>query len=101
MDASEILEQLETLAEHHRIKVRYEKCKSRGGLCRVNDEQMLIVRRSLTVPEKVDVLSQALAALPLDDVYLKPEVRRLLEEAALRLRGDESDTPSSQAVNPD
>ncbi len=100
MDASEILEQLEALAEHHKIKVRYEKCKSRGGLCRVNDEQMIIVRRSLTVPEKVDVLSQALAALPLDDVYLKPEVRRLLEEAALRLRGDESDTPSSQSVNP-
>ncbi len=100
MDASDILEELEALAEHIAIKVRYEKCRSRGGLCRVNDEQMIIVRKNLTVPERVDVLSQALAALPLDDVYLKPEVRRLLEEAALQRRGDESEASSGQPVNP-
>lgn len=100
MDSGEILEQLEALAEHHAIKVRYEKCKSRGGLCRVNNEQMIIIRNSLTIPEKVDVLSHALAALPTDNVYLKPEVRRLLEAAAVQSRRDEVDPPSSQALTP-
>ncbi len=100
MDTTKILEQLEALAEHHAINVRYEKCKSRGGLFRVNDEQMIIVRRNLSVPEKVDVLSQALAALPTDDVYLKPEVRRLLDAAALRSRADGVDPLPGQALNP-
>ncbi len=89
MNSQEILEQLEALAQKMSIKVRYEKCKSRGGLCRLKQDQVLIVRRGLTVPEKVDVLALALCRFPLEDYYLMPEVRKLLEGAASSLKDGE------------
>lgn len=85
MNTQAMLEQLEALAQRMSIKTRYEKCKSRGGLCKVKGEQMVIVRKSLTVPEKVEVLSCALCRLPLEDFYVMPEVRELLEKTASSL----------------
>jgi hypothetical protein len=85
MNSQEMLEQLEALAQRMSIKVRYEKCKSRGGLCRVKGEQMIIVRKNLTVPEKVDILSHAVCKLPLEDYYMMPEVRKVLEDTAYHL----------------
>jgi hypothetical protein len=89
MNSQEMLEQLEALAQKMSIKVRYEKCKSRGGLCRLEQEQVLIVRKGLSVPEKVDVLSYGLCKFPLEDYYLMPEVRKLLEEASSSLKDKE------------
>jgi hypothetical protein len=86
MNSQEMLEQLEALAQKMSIKVRYEKCKSRGGLCRLEQEQVLIVRKGLSVPEKVDVLSYGLCRFPLEDYYLMPEVRKLLEDALSSLK---------------
>lgn len=82
MNSREILEQLEALAQRMSIKVRYEKCRSRGGLCRFKGEQMIILRKDLTVPDKADLLSRLLSRFPLEDYYLMPEVRKVLEQAA-------------------
>lgn len=82
MNSQEMLEQLEALAQRMSIKTRYEKCRSRGGLCRVKGEPMIIVRKTLTVPEKVDLLSRSLCRFPMEDYYMTPEVRKFLEETA-------------------
>ena len=79
MNAQEMLEQLELLAQKLSIQVRYERCKSRGGICRVKEERLIIVRKTLMVPEKLEILGRALAGLPLEETYLVPEVREFLE----------------------
>ncbi len=79
MNAQEMLEQLEMLARKMLIQVRYERCKSRGGICRVKEERMIIIRKTLTVPEKLEILGRSLAGLPLEETYLIPEVREFLE----------------------
>lgn len=91
MNSQEMLEQLEGLAERMSIRVRYEKCRSRGGLCRVKQEQIIIVRKDLTVPEKVEIFSRALCRFPLEDYYLMPEVRSYLEKAASSVMDQEAD----------
>ena len=97
MNAQETLEQLEALARGLSIPVRYEKCRSRGGLCRLRGEPLVIVRRSLTVPEKVEVLARALCRLPREDVYLVPEVRRLLDRTAARLAAETPEEAPAEA----
>ncbi|MDX1763426.1 MAG: hypothetical protein R3231_03825 [bacterium] len=82
MDTQEMLEELESVAEGLGIKVRYEKCKSRGGLCRVRNEPMIIVRKTLSVPERLEIVAQALGQFPMEATYLKPEVRDYLERLA-------------------
>jgi len=89
MNSREMLEQLEALAQKMSIKVRYEKCKSRGGLCRIKGEPMMIIRKDLTVPDKADLLSLLLCRFPLEDYYLIPEVRKALERATSRIAKDE------------
>jgi hypothetical protein len=103
MDSQEMLEELEALAEKLAIKVRYEKCRSRGGLCRVNNEPMIIVRKTLTVPERMEILAGALCDFPLDDTYLKPELRSYLEEVAASreesgMKGEQVPSDSRESV---
>ncbi len=79
MNAQEMLEQLEMLAQKLSIQVRYERCNSRGGICRVKEDRMIIIRKTLTVPEKAEILGRALSGLSLEETYLVPEVRQFLE----------------------
>ncbi|NOY53423.1 MAG: hypothetical protein GXP58_07350 [Deltaproteobacteria bacterium] len=93
MDAQEMLEQLEMLAQKLSIQVRYERCNSRGGICRVKEDRMIIIRKTLTVQEKAEILGRALSGLSLEETYLVPEVRQFLEsfgrEKERELRQDE------------
>lgn len=79
-----ILDQLEELAGRLEIAVRYEninleETSSTGGLCRVKGKYVLIIHAQATGKEKIRILTEALRQFPLTDIYLKPNVRRLLE----------------------
>jgi hypothetical protein len=83
MDLTTVLQELETLAESLAVEMRYDDLEEgRGGLCRYGGRTCLIVNRALPVGERVRVISNALARLPLDDVFVRPQVRELLERQA-------------------
>ena len=54
----------------------------RSGSCRVRETRVILLDRVLPVNAQIDILVDELAGHPLDDVYLSPAVRRLLERAA-------------------
>jgi hypothetical protein len=74
------LRQMEDLAEKLSIPVRYESGEMRGGLCRVGSNWQVILNRDLPLEEKVDLLAESLAQFDLDEVYVPPRLRRLLDE---------------------
>ena len=80
MDDSIILQDLESLATDLAIEIRYDALEGRGGLCKYGGKTYLIVNRSLSVQERIHLLSRALSRFPLDDVFLRPQVRELLEK---------------------
>lgn len=89
MDLTTVLQELETLAESLAVEMRYDDLEEgRGGLCRYGGRTCLIVNRALPVGERVRVISDALARLPLEDVFVRPQVRELLERHSV---GDGSD----------
>ena len=82
MEESILLQGLETLAEELRIEVRYDALEGQGGLCRYGGRTYLILNGGLTVGERVEAFCLALARLPLDGVFIRPQVRERIEESA-------------------
>lgn len=81
MTDTQLLQELEALAERLSIDVSVRNLEgSAGGLCRYGGKWRLIVERHLSVRERIEVFLKALSQLPLDDVFVVPEVREKIEE---------------------
>jgi len=75
---------LEVLAGQLGITLRYEPVNvedssSNGGLCRIKGHYVLIIHSQASDKEKIRLLTEALRLFPLNDIYLKPALRELLE----------------------
>jgi len=87
-DQLALLEELKKLAAQFGFEVRQEKLlrevgyRVRSGSCRVGEAQVILLDRALPPAAQIDILIDELAGRPLDDVYLSPAARRLLERAA-------------------
>lgn len=80
MDDHLLLQELESLAERLSVHVRYDRMDGLGGLCRYRGELYLIINRALPTPERIRLFVRELSKFPLDDIYLRPQVRELLEQ---------------------
>ena len=84
MEEPILLQELETLAEKLRVEVRYDAFEGRGGLCRYGGKTCLILNDELTVSERVEAFCRALARLPIDEIFIRPQVRERIEKIATR-----------------
>lgn len=80
-----LLDELKAAATAVGFEVRHEKLlrevgyRVRSGSCRVRGTRLLLLDRALPAAAQIDVLVDELASCALDDVYLSPAARRLLE----------------------
>ena len=84
MDNEILLFYLKELADQLGILVRDESINleetfSIGGLCRVDGKYVLILNSNSTIKEKIEVTVKALRQFDLNDMYVKPVIRILLE----------------------
>ena len=83
-----LCEELKDVARRLGVVVREEVLlrevgyRVRSGSCRVREAQMILLDRGLPPSAQIDILVDELAGRPLDDVYLSPAARRLLERSA-------------------
>jgi hypothetical protein len=84
MDDYMALSQLEGLADKLGIHIRYEKIEDEltgtGGLCRIEGNYILIIHSKAGVKEKIQIMIEALRRFDLNDIYVRPALRELLEE---------------------
>jgi len=76
-----LLQQLESLLQDLSINLRYEKGDFQGGLCRVNGQKIFIINKKLPDERKIEIVAQELSRLDLDNVFIVPAVRKLIDEA--------------------
>jgi len=86
MQAREILEYLEDLAEKLGVEIVYEKLgdeefRVRGGLCKVKGTHKIFMDRSERVEDRIEILARALSSFDTEGVYLLPYIRGILEKA--------------------
>ena len=79
-----ILEELKELASRLGLQVREERLlrevgyRVNSGICRVRDSHILFVDRDLPPASRLEVLLDELSRRDLRDVYVSPELRRIL-----------------------
>ncbi len=86
MDERTILDHLEELAERFGVQIRYEAIKQDedslnvvGGLCLLKGKYVLIINSKATVKDRIKTLAMAVKHFDLDRIYIRPDLRELLD----------------------
>ena len=75
-----ILQDLKSLALQMGAKVRFERGDFKGGYCIVREDKVIVINRLANLQKKVMILSAALKELGIDEVYLTPKLREIIDE---------------------
>lgn len=81
MKPKKLLQELELVAEKLGIQTIYDTFEGKGGGCRVIDNRYIVINSRLADRVKAELFLKALSELSIDEIYIKPEIRELLEEA--------------------
>ncbi|MBK8946406.1 MAG: hypothetical protein IPM32_14215 [Ignavibacteriae bacterium] len=76
----EVLEDLKSVASQMGAKVRFERGDFKGGYCIVKESKIIVLNRLSTTQRKVITLSAALKELGVDEIYLPPKLREIIEQ---------------------
>ena len=76
----EILQELKSIADQLGASVRFEKGDFKGGYCIIYDKKVIVINKMTNLQRKVMILSTALKELGVDEIYLSPRVREIIEE---------------------
>jgi N-dimethylarginine dimethylaminohydrolase len=87
MDENTIIDRFEELIKSFGIQIRCEAIKQDedlvnvvGGLCLLRGEYVLIINSKATTMDRIKTLATALKHFDLDQIYLRPVLRELLDK---------------------
>ena len=86
-DPGEKFRELLNVAERAGISVRLEPLdpevflRHRGGICRIEGVQTILIDSAAPAEEKMAVLLRALGSVELDAIYIRPDLRNCIERA--------------------
>ncbi|MCH7576122.1 MAG: hypothetical protein IIA59_13505 [Candidatus Marinimicrobia bacterium] len=75
-----LFRELQELAGKLGLEVTQDRGSFKGGLCRFEGEDMIVLNKSATLNQRARQLAEILAAKNLNDIYIKPGVRAALEK---------------------
>jgi len=78
----DLILELRGVASQLGAEVRFEKGDFKGGYCILKDNKVIVVNKMATLQRKVVILSKALKELGVDQVYLTPKLREVIDEMA-------------------
>jgi hypothetical protein len=75
-----LLEELKQLASQIGAKVRFERGDFKGGYCLIKKDKIIVINKLSNLQRKVYILASALKELGLEELYVSPKIRELIEE---------------------
>jgi len=78
----EIIQELKALASQLGAEVRFEKGDFKGGYCILKESKVIVINKLANLQRKVVILSMALKELGIDQLYLTPRMREIIDEMA-------------------
>ena len=76
----DLIQDLKALASQLGATVRFEKGDFKGGYCILKDSKVIVINKMANLQRKAFILSMALKELGVDDVYINPKLREVIEE---------------------
>lgn len=80
-----LVDELAEAAKRIGLEVRRERIlrevgyRARGGACRLREKDLIILDREMPPADQIEVLAEALRDRNLEEVYLSPAARRILQ----------------------
>lgn len=75
-----ILQELKDLAQQLGAVVRFEKGDFKGGYCLLKENKIIIINKMANYQRKVMILAAALKELGIEEMYLSPKIREVIDE---------------------
>ena len=76
----ELIKDLRAIASQLGAEVRFEKGDFKGGYCLLKENKVIIINKFANLQRKVMILSVALKELGIDQIYLTPRMREIIDE---------------------
>ncbi len=76
----EVIQDLKALAAQLGAEVRFEKGDFKGGYCLVKENKVIVINKMANLQRKVMILCMALKDLGIDQIYLTPRIREIIDE---------------------
>lgn len=83
MKADRLLDELVALARDRDYEVKRESGSFRGGACVVHERHLILVNKTMPLEATCVVLARALVKIGVDDTFLKPAVRDIIDRERL------------------
>jgi hypothetical protein len=80
MKTEKLLLELEDLVKQIGYTIRKEKGTFRGDSCIMEGEKLVVLNKNKPEQEQVGLLARVLKGQELQDIYIKPAIRKELEE---------------------
>ena len=78
----EIILELKDIAKRLGAEVRFEKGDFKGGYCLLKENRVIVINKFAGIQKKVMILSAALKEIGVDQIYLAPRLREIIDETA-------------------
>ncbi|MCL5029748.1 MAG: hypothetical protein M1480_12120 [Bacteroidetes bacterium] len=76
----ETIQDLKLLASQLGAEVRFEKGDFKGGYCILKENKVIVINKTANLQRKVMILSMALKELGIEQLYLSPKLREIIDE---------------------
>jgi len=77
---TEIVQELKSLASQLGATIRFEKGDFKGGYCILHDSKVIVINKMTNLQRKAMILSAALKELGVDEIYLTPRLREIIND---------------------
>jgi len=75
-----ILQELENVCCKLGLNLRYEVGDFIGGLCRIDEEKLIIINKKLPINRKIKLIAQEISTLNFEDIFILPAVKEIILE---------------------
>lgn len=92
-----VIRDLTEVLEKVGFTVRTEKGSFKGGFCILKEQNLFLINKNLEQDKKISIIAKSIASFPINDIYIKPGIRELIENE----RADEDPEKSSEEPSED
>lgn len=93
-----MLAELEEVASRLGYTVRYEKGNFQGGYCILKESRLLVVNSRNEIERRIIIVAKSLKQIGVDDIFVKPNVREIIEkESSRKLTSEEATEAEAEA----
>lgn len=75
----QVIDELKQVAAQLGVSVRFEKGDFIGGFCIVKENKIIVINKFANTQRKAAILATALKELGIDDIYINPRLREIID----------------------